>query len=305
MAHTQKIVWVSGAAGFSGGYLIRFLRTLREPLCIIGFDIRKAEPAGLDAYYQIDITDPSKIRDLAARQPPNRVIHLAGVLPPTAEVDLWRINVGGTLNLLQVLADLKAPELRFVTIGSVAEYSEFSSRRIRENQSGGGSSPYGRTKWVQSTLAVAFGKQMRMKTMVARTFNLIGPGTPLSLVPGALCAQFAAGQREIKVGNLRPERDFVDIRDAVAAYWIICEKGKPGNIYNVCTGKTASIGKLVELFRECSGKDVRIQTDAKRTRKNDLDRVCGDNARLLKLGCRPRITLKQSVREMLENARSQ
>jgi GDP-4-dehydro-6-deoxy-D-mannose reductase len=144
-----------------------------------------------------------------------------------------------------------------------------------------------------------------MKVMVARTFNLIGPGTPLTLVPGALCAQFANGQEEIKVGNLAPQRDFIDIRDAVAAYWKICEKGIPGRIYNVCTGKTASIRKLVDLFRQCSPVPRRITQEASRSRKNDLNRVCGDNARLLKLGYRSRISLKQSVRDMLESARLQ
>jgi GDP-4-dehydro-6-deoxy-D-mannose reductase len=253
----------------------------------------------------MDLGDAAKLREVAQAQPPDYVIHLAGVLPPAPEADLWRVNVGGTLNLLHALADVKAPGLRFVTVGSAAEYTKFSSRPTRESHSAGGNSPYGRTKWAQSTLALAFGEQMKMKVMVARTFNLIGPGTPLSLVPGALCAQFANGQSEIKVGNLTPERDFIDIRDAVAAYWTICEKGKPGNIYNVCTGKTASIGKLVELFRDCSGKDVRIQSDADRSRKNDLNRVCGDHRKLLALGLRARVPLKQSVCDMLASARPQ
>jgi GDP-4-dehydro-6-deoxy-D-mannose reductase len=305
MARRQKRIWVTGAAGFSGRHLIRFLRELPEPLHVVGFDLRPVAPDGLDAYHQVDLADGAKLRELAASQTPDCVIHLAGLLPPAAEADLWRVNVGGTLNLLHALANAKARAVRFLTVGSAAEYIHISSRRIREDHPAGGNSPYGRTKWAQSTLALAFGAEVGIKVMVARTFNLIGPGIPQTLAPGALCAQFTNGQHEIKVGNLKPERDFIDIRDAVAAYWTICEKGTPGGIYNVATGKTASIRTLVELFRQCSAGPRRIRQEAARSRKNDFSRVCGDNGRLLKLGCRPRISLKQSVRDMLEHARSQ
>lgn len=302
MARRQKSIWITGAAGFSGRHLSRFLRELPQPLRLVGFDLRPTAPEGLDAYHAVDLADGARLREIAEAQPPDYVIHLAGLLPPALEPDLWRVNVGGTMNLLHALAGIKSRP-QFVTVGSAAEYTNLSNRRIREDHSAGGNSPYGRTKWAQSTLALAFGAETGMKVMVARTFNLIGPGTPLSLVPGALCAQFSNGAPEVKVGNLKPERDFIDIRDAVAAYWTICEKGKAGQVYNVCTGKTTSIGRLVELFNECSPEPKRIQAEESRLRKNDLNRVCGDNTRLLKLGCRSRISVKQSVRDMLESAR--
>ena len=304
MASRRKNVWITGAAGFSGKHLVGFLRELPGPLRLVGLDLRPTAPEGLDLYAQVDLADAAKLQELAGAQPPDYVIHLAGLLPPAADADLWRVNVAGTLNLLQALKQ-RGPAVRFVTIGSAAEYSDFAPRRVNEEHRAGGNTPYGRTKWAQSTLALAFGAQSGIKVMVARTFNLIGPGTPQSLVPGALCAQFSNGHREIKVGNLAPERDFIDIRDAVAAYWTICQKGKPGSIYNVCTGKTASIRTLVELFRQCSPTPKNIRHEESRARKNDLNRVCGDNRKLLALGCRARISLKQSVCDMLTAARSQ
>jgi GDP-4-dehydro-6-deoxy-D-mannose reductase len=304
MARRQKRIWVTGAAGFSGRHLIRYLRGLPEPLQLVGFDLRPEAPEGLDSYHQVDLADGAKLRELAEAQPPDRVIHLAGLLPPVAEPDLWRVNVGGTLNLLRALAEAKT-HARFLTVGSAAEYVDISSRRIREDHAAGGNSPYGRTKWAQSILALAFGAEAGMKVMVARTFNLIGPGVPQTLAPGAFCAQFTNGQTEVKVGNLKPQRDFIDIRDAVAAYWAICEKGTSGAIYNVCTGKTASIRTLVELFQHHAASRKRIRQEKSHSRKNDLSRVCGDNARLLELGWQPRIKLDQSVRNMLEHAQSQ
>lgn len=305
MARRQKSIWITGAAGFSGRHLVRFLRGMPEPVRLVGFDLRDVAPEGLDLYHRVDLADGQKLSGLISAQPPDCVIHLAGLLPPAVEADLWRVNVCGTLNLLQALAEAKNPALRFLTVGSAAEYRKLSARPIREDHPAGGNTPYGRTKWAQSTLALAFGTETGMKVMVARTFNLIGPGTPPTLVPGALCAQFANGQEEIKVGNLAPRRDFIDIRDAVAAYWAICEKGIPGSIYNVCTGKTASIRRLVALFRQYSPVSRRITHEASRSRKNDSNRVCGNNAKLLKLGYRSKISLEQSVRDMLEQAQAQ
>jgi GDP-4-dehydro-6-deoxy-D-mannose reductase len=254
----------------------------------------------------VDLTDVEALRELARAHPPKQVIHLAGLLPPAAEADLWRVNVGGTLNLLQALASAKARRVRMLTVGSAAEYLRSSANRIRETDPAGGHTSYGRTKWAQSVLSLAFGAQAGIEVVVARTFNLVGPGVPPTLAPGALCAQFARhGHKTIKVGNLHSRRDFIDIRDAVSAYWKICEDGKTGGIYNVCTGKATSIRTMVQLFSRLAGGRRTIQDDPSRFRRGDLDRVCGDNARLRRLGWSPRIPLERSIRDMLECARSQ
>jgi len=300
-----KTIWVTGAGGFSGQHLLRFLQTLPEPPRVIGLDLKRGIVEGCSLYLEVDLTNAAAVHELARAHPPAAVVHLAGLLPPAPEAELWRVNAGGTLNLLQALAGLKRPGLRVLTVGSAAEYLPTTKARIRETDPAGGTTPYGRSKWAQSVLALAFGAQAGLEVMVARTFNLTGPGLPASLAPGALCAQFARpGQQIIRVGNLQPRRDFIDIRDAVSAYWKVCEKGEPGEIYNVCTGRTASIRTLVNLFSVCAGGHPTIQKDPARYRRGDVERVCGDNSKLRRLGWSPTISLEQSVPEMLAHARS-
>jgi GDP-4-dehydro-6-deoxy-D-mannose reductase len=268
----------------------------------VGLGLQRIAPDFLDEYHQIDLTDAVGIRNFVNAQPrPDRVFHLAGLLPPASEAEMWRVNVGGTLNLLLALAK-SGGHLRVLTVGSAAEYIGLSDQPLRENHPVGGGTRYGRAKWAQTALALAVGAQTRMKVMVARTFNLIGPGTPRTLVPGALCAQFAAGRKEIKVGNLDSERDFVDVRDAVSAYWAICEKGRAGAVYNVCAGQAVRVGTLAALFSRLDGKGRKVRQELSGRRRQELNCNCGDNSRLRQLGWHPEISLQRSVRDMLAQA---
>ena len=253
--------------------------------------------------HKIDITNPEEMRRLVRSHPPDRVIHLAGAMPPAEDAELWRVNVGGTQTLLQTLAIAKKPP-RIVTIGSAAEYYPLR-RNLVETDKCGGETAYGRTKWAQTTIALACARELGIDVMVARTFNLLGPGLSTALVAGSLCAQFA-GRGPIKVGNTNASRDFVDVRDAVRAYWQISEKGKPGEIYNVATGHGTTIKTVARLVRESSRGNSRTIDEVATTSRRvaDYARVCGNNAKLRRLGWSPSISVEKSIRDMLAFAKS-
>lgn len=296
-------VWVTGAAGWSGTYLIRFLQGLSPAVEIVGLD-RKPGTINSVQYETIDLTDREQLLALAKKLPPDRVIHLAGLLPSAPEPEMWLVNVGATQLLLQALATIKNPGLKIVSVGSAAEYFSSTSNLV-ETARAGGQSPYGRSKWAQGIVALASGEALEVDVRLARSFNLIGPGVSPQLVAGALAAQFVKSSSEpIRAGNTNSQRDFIDIRDAVEAYWAILEKGERGGVYNVSTGVATRIAELIEGFAAETGGGRKIQTDSSKLQTNDQDRVCGDNTRLKALGWSPRISLRQSIRDMLAAARS-
>ncbi len=151
-------------------------------------------------------------------------------------------------------------------------------------------------------LTLHMGRQLGLGTMVVRPFNLIGPGLSTDLVAGRLCAQFAtagAGE-EIRMGNTKSARDFVDIRDAVAAYWLVAQHGQPGEVYNVCAGQAVTVDRLLALLGELAGKSPRIQVDAARLRDGDPPISYGDHTKLHQAtGWQPVISLRQSLADML------
>ncbi|MGH9515367.1 MAG: NAD-dependent epimerase/dehydratase family protein [Terriglobales bacterium] len=298
----KECIWITGAGGFSGRYLARYLRTLDRPLEIIGIGRTAAESADLDKFYAIDLTDAARVRKLARTHPPGRVFHLAGAMPPVSDAELWRVNVGGTQILLQTLAETNKKPFRVVTVGSAAEYYPVR-RNLVETDRCGGETPYGRTKWAQTIIALACGRELGIDVMVARTFNLLGPGLSATLVAGSLSAQFSS-RGAVKVGNTTALRDFVDVRDAVRAYWQISQKGKPGEIYNVATGQATTIKKLLALFVKVSGDNRRIDRLSDVSRRTDHPRICGNNSKLRRLGWSTAISLEQSVRDMLASRKS-
>ncbi|HEX4770397.1 MAG TPA: NAD-dependent epimerase/dehydratase family protein [Bryobacteraceae bacterium] len=296
-------LWITGAAGFSARHLARYLRQHKSDLKLIGIERFPARNADFDEIHKIDITDAAAIRRLARLRSPDRIFHLAAAMPPCDDADLWRINVGGTQTLFQGVAEDAKSSLRILTIGSAAEYHPLR-RNLRETDRCGGESSYGRSKWAQTMIALACGRELGIDVIVARTFNLLGPGLSTILVAGSLAAQFAS-KGAIKIGDTRPARDFVDIRDAVRAYCLICERGKPGQVYNVSTGNSTTVEKLLTLFTEAAGSNRAIHRKTVAPGHADQLRVCGDYTKLRRLGWSPSISVKQSVHDMLAHTQAQ
>jgi GDP-4-dehydro-6-deoxy-D-mannose reductase len=293
------VLWITGVSGFTGRHLVRFLRQSGTSLRIIGLDIEVGAAADLDAAHAIDLTNAEAVAALAGREPPDWVIHLAGLMPPAAESEMWRANVGGTVGLLLGLRE-RSRRLRIVSIGSAAEYAPGAPSPLTETAPCGGASLYGNSKLVQSLTCLWLAAECRVEVLVARTFNLVGPGLSPRLIAGSLVHQFLAAAEEIHVGNVHTARDFIDVRDAVRAYWLLVQQGKSGGIYNVSSDTPVSVREILDMLSRVSGHSPRIRIDPSRVRVNDPASVYGDSTRLREATrWVPTISLEQSLRDML------
>ncbi len=296
------VLWITGVSGFTGRHLVRFLRQSGASVRIIGVDIDVSAVADLDAAHAIDLTNTEAVAALAGREPPNWVIHLAGLMPPAAESEMWRVNVGGTVGLLLGLRE-GSRRLRIVSIGSAGEYAPSAPSPLTETAPCGGASLYGNTKLAQSLTCLRLGAECRLDVLIARTFNLVGPGLPPHLLAGALVHQFLAAAEEVHVGNLHTARDFIDVRDAVRAYWLLVRQGESGGIYNVSSGIPVSVREMLDILSRVSGRPLRIRIDPSRVRASDPVSVFGDSNRLREATqWVPTISLEQSLRDMLAQA---
>jgi nucleoside-diphosphate-sugar epimerase len=268
----SETIWITGACGFTGGHLAAFLRQLPDPPRLVGLDVRRGGESPVHELHAIDLADPAAVQAIASRTPPRRVIHLAGLMPPASDGEMWHANVGGTAGLVEGLHRAGITP-RIVSVGSAAEYAPGAPSPLREDAPATGASSYGRTKLAQSLMCLHMARQFGFEAVVARPFNLIGPGL---------------------------SRDFVDVRDAVRAYWLLAAKDGLHGVYNVCSGHATSVGRLVQLLLQLTGRPRRVDVDAGRVRPSDPLEVYGDATRLRDAtGWHAEIPVEQSLSDML------
>src|SRR5690606_15469175 len=132
---------------------------------------------------------------------------------------------------------------RVLTVGSADVYGKVTAEDlpITEEQPLRPVSPYAASKCAADHVALQAFLGHDQQVIRARPFNHLGPGQTDRFVAPALAGRVArnelTGEEVVQVGNLSPKRDFTDVRDVVRAYRLLVERGTPGEVYNVCSGK--------------------------------------------------------------------
>jgi GDP-4-dehydro-6-deoxy-D-mannose reductase len=295
---------VTGISGFVGPRLARHLLERGDRVSgTFLVDRPRFEGAEEVQLFEVDLLDAAGLARAVREAAPDAIVNLAG-LSHVGESwkrmgDYFRVNVIGTENLLAAAAG------RPVVVASSAEVYGLvpaGEQPIVEDREVDPRTPYALTKAAAERLAFARG------AVVARAFNLVGPGqAPLFALP-TFAQQLAAierGEREpvLRVGNLSARRDFVHVDDGAAAFRLLAEKGTPGGVYNIASGRAFSIGEALERLMALSGVAARIEPDPERMRPVDLPLLMGDAGRLRALGWTPERSLDDALADLWEEVR--
>jgi GDP-4-dehydro-6-deoxy-D-mannose reductase len=290
-------VLITGASGFSGRALAA--RLSLEPNLRL-FALSRTAPESAAPFREIhlvDLSDFSKTLQILESVRPHWIFHLAGKLKGS-EQELFQANTQNSINLLKAAAHA-VPNARMLFVGSAAEYGPGPFRSpISENQTPSPSGAYGESKRQMTLAARGYARITRLQIKVARTFNLLGPGIPSTLLLGALIERIrsavAEGKDIIRVGEVSAERDFIDVRDAANAYLALMESDASGEVFNVCSGIGTRIQELVEAALKLSPKPMRYETDPLIAAAG-APSVIGNPEKIRKLGFTPRISIAQSI----------
>lgn len=302
----MSVTLVTGAGGFIAGHLVRRLR-LQTTGTIVGLDIRPVSSHHFDSWHSADLSDPAAIDPIIAQVLPDRIFHLAGSLRGSDQ-QLFDANVTSAGHLLAALRRYR-PDARVVLMGSAAEYGvvPLSSQPVTEEFAGVATTPYGRTKQQLTALALkAAGEGQQV--MVARPFNVLGPGAPDSLVAGAIASRLrtalaGAAPYGITIGKTSGIRDFVAVEDVAEGLIRMAEWGKRGQCYNLCTGEGRSVGELLQKLLAQTGETVLVEQDPELHRSGDVDQLIGSWEKGgRELGWRPTIGFDESIGSLWRNA---
>ena len=258
-----------------------------------------------------DLRNSSWIEKVIGAVRPDLVFHLAAWSDVRASWDqpwaTYELNISCQLNLLEALRR-HAPDARALVVASSEVYGliEDDDLPVDEETPLRPNSPYGISKVAQDLMAQQYWLNYQLQTVRVRSFNHIGPGQSDSFAASAFARQIAeieAGLQQpvLKVGNLEAERDFTDVRDMVRAYWLALQRGEPGAVYNVGSGKTYSVRRVLEILLDLSAADITVELDPDRLRPSDVACSVCRPARLVEAtGWRPTIDIRQSLADMLQ-----
>ena len=215
----------------------------------------------------------------------------------------WRVNVGGTVNVLEAVR-AEQPEARVLVTSTCEVYGRAERIPTPEDEPVRPVSPYAATKAAAELACSVSG----LDVVVARPSNHEGPGRDERFAVGSWARQIARLESEgggrLLVGDLTAERDILDVRDVCRAYRLLLELSVPAAIYNVGSGRTVTMAHVVEQLVELAHVPVEIERDESRVRPAEIPRLAGDPSRVrAATGWRPEIPLEQTLADTLGAAR--
>lgn len=301
----EKVAVVTGGAGFIGSHLVDLLleegfvvRAVDSLACGRMSNLEKASKNASFSFHQVDIRNPEELKE------PFRgvdfVFHLAGLadVVPSIEKpqDYYSTNVTGTFNVLQASREAKAK--KFVYAASSSCYGLVEQFPTPESAPIDTKYPYALTKYLGEELVMHWNHVYHLPAISLRLFNVYGPRSRTTGAYGAVFGVFLTqklyGEAFTVVGDGEQTRDFTYVRDVANAFYTASQSDVFGEIFNVGSGATQSVNRLVELL---GGEKVHIPK-----RPGEPDCTFAETKKIESmLGWKAKVPFEEGVAEMLKH----
>ncbi len=309
-------VLITGITGFVGSHLADFLLK-KGDIEIYGIERWRSKTENIEhiknriALMGCDIRDASSVKKLIEKIKPDKIFHLAAQsFVPTswhAPQETLTTNIIGELNVFEAVRELEINPVIQIA-GSSEEYGlvEEDELPVKETNPLRPLSPYAVSKVGQDLLGYQYYKSYGLNIIRTRGFNHCGPRRGEVFVCSDFAKQIAKIEKKkqepvIHVGNLEAIRDFTDVRDMVKAYWLATEKGKPGEVYNICSGKGWKIKEVLNILLKLTKEKIEIKEDPKRMRPSDVPVLVGDSTKFREAtGWKPEIPFEKTLEDLLD-----
>lgn len=292
-------VLVTGGAGFIGSHLVR--RLLSEGLAVrVLDDLSTGRASNLVGLPVELLVGDVRLDAEQAVEGCTRVFHLAArsSVPDSIE-DPGNSFATNALGTSRILEAARLAGVERVTLASTAAVYGSTKGQVSERTPCRPVSPYAAEKAAGELLAQAYSRSFDLDVVALRLFNVYGPcqdpESAYSGVIAAFCGDLAAGRMPTIHGDGTQSRDFVHVRDVVEAFLVADARGTPGAVYNVGTGREATVLEVLRALQQAVGAANTVRFVARRA--GDLDRSCADISRLAALGYEPAIPLGSGLAE--------
>lgn len=209
------------------------------------------------------------------------VVHLAAISAVTHpnQQELYEVNLFGTLNLLSALSANTSFQPKNILIASSANvYGNCVNSPIEETTCPNPLNHYAMSKLAMEKMSAA--QFAHMPILVARPFNYTGLGHDDRFVVPKIVDHFVKRSPIIELGNMEIEREFNDVRTVCQIYLALLEFGVPGEVYNICSGRTYSLGTVLASLTEITGHNIKPYVNPDFVRANEIHSLSGSPKKL-------------------------
>lgn len=306
----KEVILLTGGTGFVGGHLLAYLQKTHPEAQFHLTAHRQRESHSSVNIHALDLDNAVAFSQLLQAIKPTQIYHLAAIanvaLSFKEPAMVVENNFRLTLNLLETAR--KLPTTPKILLVSSSDLYAPSNKPLSETSLVKPGSPYAASKAMQDALGVSYAKSFALPVIIARPFNHIGPGQKPGFVVADFVNMIVAAEKksqpgELLVGNLSSSRDFTDVRDVVVAYELLMNGGKPGEIYNIGSGRPVAIEEILQQLVTLAKVPLQIKIDSKKLRPVDVPVVVANCAKLQALGWQPQIPLVNTLADTLDAAR--
>lgn len=317
----MKKVLITGITGFAGSHLAEWILKEWPDVVVYGTYRLRSRMENIESIkdhirlYECELKDPHSVNEMIRSLRPDTIFHLAAQsFVPTswnAPSDTLITNQIGQMNLFEAILKYDV-DCTIQIACSSEEYGHVYPTEvpITEQNPLRPLSPYAVSKIGQDYLGYQYYQSFGLKVIRTRTFNHTGPRRGEAFVSSNFAKQIAEIEKGKKppvlyVGNLQAKRDFTDVRDVVRGYGLAVEKGTPGDVYNMASGKTWTIEEVLQMLLQWSTVNIRVEKDPKRMRPSDVEILLGDYRKFQRqTGWAPQIPFKITLKDLLNDWRN-
>jgi len=292
-----KVALVTGISGFTGRYLRAELES--RGYRVVGL---AHHPSGHADDHVIDLCDAESIRAFVHELAPDVVLHLGAItfVPHADAFEIYRVNLFGTLNLLDALVTSPKRPTRVLLASTANVYGTPTIELVPESYPPAPVNHYATSKLAMEHMSRTYSD--RLPIVITRPFNYTGVGQSGKFLVPKIVAHFRERKPVIELGNLDIERDFSDVRDVARIYAALVEsEAAIGKTLNIASGRSTSLRAIVAMIEGLAGYRIEVRVNAAFVRATDIATLAGDVSALEDVvGRAKRIGIEETLGWMLE-----
>ena len=293
---------VTGAAGFTGRYVVDELVARGHEVHAIVHRSDDGPISGVSEVYQADLVDLDGVGQAVRSARPDYVIHLAAIsFVGHGDIEqMYRTNVVGTRQLLEAISASGSRPSSIVVASSANVYGNAREGQLDESVPAAPANDYGVSKLASEFVASTYAS--RLPIIVTRPFNYTGRGQGGAFLIPKIVSHVRDRSAVIELGILDVARDFSDVRTVADAYVRLIEApGAVGQTFNICSGRAVTLRQVVDLATDIANHQIEVRVNPAFVRANEVRSLSGSSEKLEQaIGPLKDIRLRETIRWMLE-----